>query len=80
MAFPLSFCDERGKITRYPWREYPILVVIPGEPIVWTSDPVPVTMAMPVRIVVHCGPSAPLPERSWTAEEWCWAVLRWLFR
>jgi hypothetical protein len=80
MAFPLTFCDQQGVIRRYLWSDYPMLVAQPMEPVMWTSDPIPVTMAMPVRVRVYCGPPAPLPKRSWTADEWCLAVLRWLFR
>lgn len=66
MAFPLKFRDERGKLRTFRWERYPMVVVLPLEETAWSSDPVPVTMAMPR--VVYCGPPAPLPERSRSAD------------
>lgn len=80
MAFPLSFCDERGVATHYRWREYPLHVIRGFFPAADHCSDNATSEKMPlVRTKVFCGPSAPYPFAP-TADDFEKAVWVWLYR
>lgn len=73
------FMDERGELRVFHWPGYPVIVVLPAEPVTWsTSMEIEVLSGLSLPAIrVHCGPAAPYPVEP-TAEEFEAAALEWV--
>lgn len=83
MAITLKFMGEDGRVQRFRWSDYPMVVTRIDPNFVraeWRPTAVlPPTMSKWFQSYVHCGPAAPLPAEP-TAETFRAGVELWLYR
>lgn len=75
--FPLTFVDEQGKLTRYPWHDYPMLVALVPDPIEWSEvvEGAAPRMQRVTIVKVWHGPAGEYPELP-TADEFAEGLRR----